>query len=517
MYTLNNMQSLLYGQNKFAKFFLNSSNGLSYFMDSKKTSISLFDEKILEFDIDIDPFGNIGVVILSNHGQLYYYFLNGNTWSKSLLYQLDVNTEIMKDISIKFTNHSPYILCRWKDIDNSNLWSIISYYKHNDCWQNEKITDIRFLYAEDTKPYFLIRDFNFNLYLIYLTNSNIIYDLNMKTLSDQSLQWGNQLFLSNCIYLKFFHLDVLVDTYGGIHINWIDKNKNKHCIQYLYIPKTKYKSSTPVTLLESIEPFTSNHLFIENHRMTCYGITDRHIYYTIKLPQNITDASKWHHYQELGLEPHAVHMFKNVYHPDNPLIDYQANCILTTDLSSYLPIHYSKVNTTTDHPLSKKAPEDSTSISKPKDEFEIDALKELYYELLEKKQALDSKENLLKALENQISSLNEELSKMSIDYTTVSLQNHSLEDMKNNLQVHSSEYKQKHKDNLDDQLQDFIKTVEEIQTNYSSINQSLANINQKQIENKEKIEDLLQQYSIFSEHLQQMNTSPLFKLLNFFK
>lgn len=498
-------------------------------MANEQNPISLCDEKILEFDVDIDKFGNIGVIILSDNGQLCYYFFNGNTWSKSLLYQLDFNAEKMKDISIRFSNNSPYILCCWKNTESSNLWSIISYYSHNDCWKNEVITDIRFLYEEDIKPYILIRDLHFNLYLIYLTNSNIIYDLNMKILSHQSFQWGNPLFLSHCIYLKYFHLDALIDQDKGVHISWIDKTKDRHCINYLYKSKSKYKSPTPMTILESIDSFIGNQLFMENHSIICYGMTNEYIYYTTQLLQSTTIADKWNPYKELDVTPNSINKFKTVYHPSNPLIHYHANCILTTDSSLFLPIHYGNDS------FSKNSSTSSTTTSNTDNYFrhaakkigdtqnsndnivEIHALKRLYAELLEKKQALDAKENLLKILESQISLLNEEINKLSIDDGKIAEKNSPLDDMKNNLQELSSECRETMKNNLDDQLQNLIKTVEDIQMNYSSINQSLAHINQKQKENKEKIEDLLYQYSTFSEYLKKINNNPLVKLLNFFK
>lgn len=515
MHPLNNMNTLLYGKNDFIKFFSTNSNGLSYLMNDTLGPLELFSEEILEFDLDIDNEGNIGVILLDPNGRLFYYFFHEESWSEFILYELDLSVERIKNISIKFSNNSPYILCCWQNLSSPTSWSILSYHKHNDNWKSEIISKIQFLYGEDIKPYKIIRDSNYNLYLIYLTNSNIIYDLNIKFLLNNSFQWKNQLFLCNCIYLKYFQLDGLVDKYGGIHISWMDKSKNKHCIKYLYKSRVEYKPATPITIIEKDSSFLRNLLFMEKDSIICYCITDQHIYYSTKLLKSINTPLKWSDCEELEITPNCIDIFKTICHPDNLFISYHANYILTNDFSHYVPIHSSKiVNKINTNSLLHN---DDIPISTEKNKSNFPFSDKQYIQLLEKKQELDIKKNILKSLENQISLLNKEINKVSTNYEKNIKENSPLENMKNDLQEYTANHQENSKNDLTDSLQNLIKTIEEVQINYTSINQSLEKVNQKQKENKEKINDLFHQYSIVNEYLKKINTNPLTKLLNYFK
>ncbi|QXM05964.1 hypothetical protein [Crassaminicella indica] len=459
-----NINVFLYTLKEIIHFF-SSDSGINY-ISQHTEEIQLYEKSILEFDVDIDHNGNIGVVILDCEGKFFYYYHDGNTWSSHLLYEVDFNVEEFKHISIKFSNHSPYILFCWRDLSSYNLCSIISYYKENDYWKKEVLNRI---YAkEDIKPYALIRSKTYDLYFVSLNNNNIIYDLIMKNLPSTSYVWTDPYFICNCIFLKNFYLDVLIDSEGIIHISWIDKHKKEYCIKYISIDMNNHKTSNLEQLLKIDIPLLRQQLLCNDKNIFCYGITKKHIYFTKKHTH-----STWNTPNTINLSSASIYLIKIINSSNNPFIPYNANYILSESLSDIAPIGIDKSNndssTFFQDNHSKNTPMSTQDLSS-------DIYKKLKIELYQKKQELEIKDNLLKALQGNISFLKGEISRLTAqnkNYITTLYSN-------------------------DAKLKKYKDSIEPIKRNYEK---NLSELNLCKQKNKE----LLNKINIYENQLKKMN------------
>ncbi|TCO79055.1 hypothetical protein [Marinisporobacter balticus] len=400
---------------KILHFFSESHDGISYFSDTKNEKIKLCNGNILEFDVAIDTNGNIGVVILDSDGDFFYNYYDGQTWTTHLLYEIDLDFEEFKYINIKFSLHSPYILFCWHNLDAPNLWSIVAYYKEERCWKKQVLTKLYL--KENIKPYILISNEHHELYFIYLNNNNIIYDLMIRNLSIPSYTWSTPILVSNCIFLKSFHLDAIVGLEDIIHICWIDKIKKNYCIKYISFDCKKHIPYTLSLILEINKPIIRHQLLYIKNSIICYTLTKENIFYSLKLG----DHSTWNDPHKIDLLPTSIYLIKFVKSPNSSLLPYHANYILSENPSDIAPIflheiEYSFENEAIDftpYTISKKNSLSSQKHSSTHQQDQsVNSFKKVNLELYNKNQELEMKNNLLKTLESNISFLKDEIKQL---------------------------------------------------------------------------------------------------------
>ncbi|AOT72845.1 hypothetical protein [Geosporobacter ferrireducens] len=206
----------------------------------------VYSHPVKEYAVDYDVNGKIGAVLLDFEGRFYYYFFNGQSWDAQLLYHSAIDAEMIDFIDIKFSDQTPYIVFCWRDLSAPYLISIVSYFEEADSWKKEIIC--RTHLKDPCKPYCLTRDHQYNLFLSFLTNNNLIYDLKLSVYRVESSQWDEDIYLASCIYIKYFSVDILPDTNGDLYISWIDKNKNNYCIKYLRLTLENMKKNTGIAI-----------------------------------------------------------------------------------------------------------------------------------------------------------------------------------------------------------------------------------------------------------------------------
>ncbi|QEK12092.1 hypothetical protein FQB35_06725 [Crassaminicella thermophila] len=501
---------LLYTNNDIMHFSSDSHIGINYFINNEK--IQVCNNDILEFDIDIDSNGNIGMIVLDCNGKFIYYYYDGEIWTSHLLYEVDIHLEIFKHISIKFLFDSPYILFCWHNLSDPNLWSIVSYYKENDNWKKKVLN--RIYLKKNIKPYILIKDIHSHLYLIYLSNNNMIYDLLMITLTTKSYEWTHPVFLCNSIFLNYFYLDAIIDIDGLVHISWIDKHKKNYCVKYIYYNSKKNTTSNLTKIFEMDTPFIRHQFFYQDNLMICYGITKKHIYYSAKTTNITNSYSTWTNSETLKLFSDSIHLVKIVQPTNNSFVKYNANYILSESLANITPITIQ----VTKHPLYNKETNQNFSmtsrnnnlnkneiLSTDKNNISIDSIKKLKLELYKKNQELVMKNNLLKSLESNISYLKEEVKRLNLQN-----KNYINTIYKNN------EKNTSYKNNIEKLKKDYDKILSDYKLSELK-NKDLLNkiqIYQTQLEKlKLDIEELYTQNNILKKEIENLKNMSLFKRL----
>ncbi|SHI52397.1 hypothetical protein SAMN02745975_00063 [Geosporobacter subterraneus DSM 17957] len=259
------------------RFSLDDSQYLRFGIQGEELSEkSVHPYPIKEYAVDHDSHGHIGAVILDQEGQFYYYNFNGQSWDTHLLYQAALDAEKIDFVDIKYTNRNPQIFFCWRDLSSPFKVSIVTYFTEDGSWKKKIIA--RTYFKNNCKPYCITKDHGDNLYLSFLTNNNMIYDLKLSVYRIETAQWEDAFYLSDCIYIKNFFIDMLADEKGNLHISWTDKNKSNYCIKYLCYTIDSAKKTTNV-VIEKDQPIKWFFQYINHDVFMIIYVANEEIYY----------------------------------------------------------------------------------------------------------------------------------------------------------------------------------------------------------------------------------------------
>jgi hypothetical protein len=418
MFQRDNLDIIVEMSKNKTKFFSPSKEGIYYqHFDQDEPNI-LFDGSILTYDLDIDHGGNYNLAILDHQGKLHFYRFDGKTWYNSEIHQFNLVTDEVKYLQIKCTFEHVFItLCERAQL-TSNRWDIVSFLFNGQSWKKSTISTLYLNHP--IIPYRLIKDPKQNLYMIYLTNSNIVFNLNLIALNHKTRIWSNHVFISNCLYIKTFHMDTIADKNAGIHLVWTDKYKKQFCIKYIFISSIKDENIKPTNIMLYDESIYWNHLSLSKNAIHCYGITENSVYHTYKSLQGPHSISKWTPCNILEYTLDHLFIFKSASVIGKPL----ANYYLSSDKSDFNPIEMDEINNyenVLDNPYHSSSqyyassykpsgpPEDSRGdgISQNQETLKLKA------DLFKINQKMDATQNLFNSLQSEIIHLKQEIKNMN--------------------------------------------------------------------------------------------------------
>lgn len=413
-----NLDIILKLPEKSIRFFSPSKQGIYSQLIGQADSTKIFEDSILEYDLDTDPYGNINLVILDQKGNLYLYRYDGKKWSNYKIYQFNLLTDEVRQLQIKCTSDHTFItLCERTQI-TSNQWTIVSLSSHAQGWKKSTLSSLFLNYP--VMAYRLAKDTKNNLYVIYLNNNNIVYNLNLIVFNHKTLNWSDPIFISNCIYIKTFHLDALVDNNDGIHLAWTDKYKKQFCVKYVYIPLSKAENLKPTTTMLLDEPIFLNQLALLKHSIHCYGITLNNIYHSNKPLHDFHLSQGWKSYDEPAYELDNLFIYKTAGSVGHSL----ANYYLSDNRSNYHPIQieefdnltnvaYSRHNTSITSSESIHKPANIIRDSDPIDIPHDQQILKLQADLFKKNQQIDATQKLINSLQSEIIYIKQELKNLN--------------------------------------------------------------------------------------------------------
>ena len=420
-----NLITILYDKKDTIRFFSESNQGLFYTINHSKDIKKIYDGSILEYDVDIEQNGSIGVLILDEQGNLIYFYCNKNNWSNHLLYKADQSSEQFMHISMKFNYNSPYITFCWRSLQEPSYWSIVAYYMDNGDWKKDVIN--RVYIKDQIKPYILNRGFDYTVYLVYLSNNNMIYDLYIKILPTQNKKWTEPFYLSNCIFVKYFFLDAVIERSKKVHISWIDKVKNNFCVKYISFGDLKQKLNKTESILVSKNPYLKQQLLIQNKDIVCFGVTNEYIHYSTGTA-SYRNSCKWTQ-QNTVFSSHAIHFVKVIQTLDSPHITYVATHILADTTIKPEPILMEEILSPNSEPTQEVFPlnlignnnvKKTINVHRKEQEIIIENMesqikhipdkdfKKIKEEFVKKNNVLHGKDRIINILEGKVSFLTEE-------------------------------------------------------------------------------------------------------------
>lgn len=347
--SIKSMQTILYTLESQITFYRDKHHYLCYKIKDKDIEYEpLCEDRVVEYDVDLDPQGNIGLVCVDQKGKFNYYYFDGQSWTVQLLYQLDLELENIFNISIKYSRTTPYIFFCWNSIAEPNQISLVSYYRYENLWKKEIVH--RSHIREKQNLYKVIKDSSYNLYLVFLTNNNLIYDIYLKVLKADEIEWHEPIFLSNCLYIKNLSLDLLSDDEDKIHLIWTDKHKNNYCIKYALIDHHLYQLVYNDILFKNPTPILESHLYMKDGYICCLSILDNEIIVFSTLDNN-SHENKWAHTQILEYDGADIKLIRIVQDCTSNLIDFKVNFVISWGLKDEIPMFYytlhdkTKINT----------------------------------------------------------------------------------------------------------------------------------------------------------------------------
>ncbi|HHY90229.1 MAG TPA: hypothetical protein GX503_01055, partial [Clostridiales bacterium] len=398
-----NFDILLYEKEKNSRFFLDQNAKLCYSQTSSKEVVSIYPDKIVEFDMDVDSKGNVGIIILDEMGKLIYKYWDRNNWNSYLLYQLKLGLEEFRHVSIRFSIDSPHIMVCWRDLSVPHSWSLLCYYREKEYWEKKLFN--RIFFREEIKPYCFIRDHHSHLHLIYLENHNMFYHI-MYTqfLSFKKKQWSDSIQISDCIYSKSYQSDLLIDSNGMIHISWIDKHKKNYCVKYISVDMQANQSSKLEYLFEDPLPIIRQQLFLKDERIHCHILTTQKFF----AASRNTDFG-WSIYPIPEMDPKNIQLAKWLPLSAQSSLSYFANYIFLDNHFNLSPIILSDK-------FSSQFPNDNPEAlaSLPtKDEENIPSNpSDVNFQYYKMQQELETKNQLIRSLQEQNAFLYAEIERL---------------------------------------------------------------------------------------------------------
>jgi uncharacterized small protein (DUF1192 family) len=403
-----NFDIFLYEVEKGSRFFLGQNAKLYCTHSSSEEPVPIYSGKIVEFDMDVDSQGNVGIIILDETGKLIYKYSDGDIWNSYLLYQLKLGAEEFRHVSIRFLIDSPYIMVCWRDLSVPHSWSILCYYREGEHWEKRLFN--RIFFRDEMKPYFFTRDNHSHLHLIYLKNYNMFYHIMYtRFLSLEKKQWSDSIRISDCIYSKSYQSDILIDSNGIVHISWIDKHKKKYCVKYISVDTQTNKYSELEYLFEDSFPIIRQQLFLKDERIHCHVLTTQGIF-----AANRNSELGWSIYPIPEIDTRNIQLVKWIPISGQSSSQYLANYIFLDNHSSLSPFILSN------KPFSKSSndnPDTLEPLQIKKDEENIlsNPSEKVNFQNYKIKQELESKNQLIRSLQEQNAFLYAEIERLNAE------------------------------------------------------------------------------------------------------
>ncbi|MFZ5966011.1 MAG: hypothetical protein ACOYVK_02380 [Bacillota bacterium] len=488
---LNNksFETILFVKDNCMRFYVDQHKHLHYDFVNGIGPIKVFDEEILEYDIEMNAEGKIGIAILDKSGGLHYYHYDGVEWQSQLLYHVDVSKEDICYIQLKFSKTNVYILFCWNNVSNPKQWSIVCYYTKGNNWDKEVFS--RIYLKNRIKPYILIRDHQDQLYLLYLTNNNLIYNIQMQMLSKNAASWSSPKLISNCIYVNSFYLDAVIDNDHTLHLCWCDKQKQSYCIKYLSLDTPFTAAIAPLTLLQSKTPYIRSMLYIEKQSAACFGFTGSGLDYAIKMKQNPTHKTgNWKTGNTQDWDLSNLKVFKTIFGQSHPNNSYHGNYILTDDSQEFTPIQIFREDQSMLNEVHATSDEHTFIIDQSKtQDKEILQLKRLRVDNFKLNQELLTKNNIIKSYENEIQFLREKVKKLENDYKTLSqtieTSQKKIKDQADSLRSHTNT-----SEKLEAKNKELLKEISLYQQKIGQLNAFVEELRKENQHYKEELEDM---------------------------
>jgi hypothetical protein len=205
-------------------FYFSKTGGICYKLYSLHNNqkvdpfeISVIEEKILEFYVNIDEEDTIHILCLTESGELKYFVNKENMWNSKVFSRFDLRSNIVKSLFIHVTNKKIYIIYAASNLMNVNLWTI--YFKS---WDGSKWNNINIgmtICDKEFPPYCLALDTQNNIHVVYKNSSNRGTQIFYRKFHMQFSLWSTPEKTINSPEAVGFYY-IFCDTRNNLHLVW---------------------------------------------------------------------------------------------------------------------------------------------------------------------------------------------------------------------------------------------------------------------------------------------------------
>lgn len=193
-------------------------------------TLTLFDDNVLKYSIDIDKNNRIHLISLMKSGDLNYSIYSQNNWSNSIIARFDFRSNIYSDIDILVEEDSINIIYAYANLINSKLWTIQHVVGNNQNWNQYNIT--KFVSDRISTPFIVDKDSFGTIHLLYrsMEGDNFqIYHLFYNSFTQKWNPVPQRLATSNTSIVSPY---IFVDSKDNIHGLWLEEIDKNYIIKY---------------------------------------------------------------------------------------------------------------------------------------------------------------------------------------------------------------------------------------------------------------------------------------------
>ncbi len=219
-------------------FYLSSLNNIQYtiydFNHILLSNQSLCEDKVLNFTATIDNDDVIHIVLLIETGELNYYILNDQHWTKSVIAKFNFKSNIYNNLYLFAKNNNINLFYSYANLINDKLWTIQHIIGNFNSWKKFNVIN----YIANKKDHFLYLDQDSfgTIHLIYSSNNNNRYQIYHTFYNSFTERWNQYPYRLSDINFNNILPYLFIDSKDNLHGLWLEGNIDKNILKYAQFP-----------------------------------------------------------------------------------------------------------------------------------------------------------------------------------------------------------------------------------------------------------------------------------------
>ena len=194
------------------------------------TSTILDYKKVWDFSVYIDKDDTIHLINLLRNGRLVYSTFKNEEWSNDCIGNLDIKSNIYRQLSIYIMNNTIYILYAFTNLVNKNIWTLELITGIGNNWTKKRIINIAT--NDFLSPFSINNDSMGNIHFAYKAQEKNFSHIYYVFYSIYTQSWSKIPMKISNMPVENIYPYIFVDTKDNVHILWYSLENMDYLLQY---------------------------------------------------------------------------------------------------------------------------------------------------------------------------------------------------------------------------------------------------------------------------------------------
>lgn len=198
--------------------------------DNKIYTDTKISSKVLDYTMNVDDLGLFHLVTITSLGQLKYFVHKDNEWHCKFLLNAEIESSKFSHPKIFIINHTIYILFLISTIASSEIWMLKHDDLSNQTWSSEKVCTV--LTEKYQIPFHADIDRSKNIHIVYKSYNHQNHPIFYSKYNTTHNIWSIPLKISD-LPQENIHPFIFCDNHNCVHIIWSSFYRNN--LQIFYV------------------------------------------------------------------------------------------------------------------------------------------------------------------------------------------------------------------------------------------------------------------------------------------